>query len=189
MLLFRKKLCTHVLVGAVITVGAALVPAQAVMAQSAPQVRGLPDFTDLVELVGPAVVNIRTLERARPAAGGNGQMDEEMQEFFRRFFGQPPPGAPGAPGAPRAPRPNRPQQPEEDVQPRGVGSGFILTSDGYVMTNAHVVDGAEEVLVTLPDKREFKARVIGTPDKRSDVAVIKIEATGLPSVKIGDVGR
>jgi serine protease Do len=70
-----------------------------------------------------------------------------------------------------------------------VGSGFILSSDGYVMTNAHVVDGAEEVLVTLPDKREFKAKVVGTPDKRTDVAVIKIEATGLPSVKIGDVNR
>jgi serine protease Do len=182
-----KKLRIHLLVGAFAAAGAvALIPAQPVMAQSAPQVRGLPDFTDLVELVGPAVVNIRTLERARPAAAGNGQMDEEMQEFFRRFFGQP---APGAPGTPRSPRPNRPQQPEDDVQPRGVGSGFILTSDGFVMTNAHVVDGAEEVLVTLPDKREFKARVIGTPDKRSDVAVLKIEATGLPSVKIGDVAR
>ncbi|MFM1980597.1 MAG: hypothetical protein RLZ68_1862, partial [Pseudomonadota bacterium] len=81
---------------------------------------------------------------------------------------------------------NRPQQEEE--QPRGVGSGFILTSDGFIMTNAHVVEGASEVLVTLTDKREFKARLIGA-DKRSDVAVVKIDATGLPAVKIGDVNR
>jgi serine protease Do len=180
-----KKFRAHALVGALAVTGtAALIPAQPVVAQSAPQVRGLPDFTELVELVGPAVVNIRTLEKARPSAA-TGQMDEDMQEFFRRFFGQP---APGAPGVPRAPRPNRPQ-PDEEAQPRGVGSGFILSSDGFVMTNAHVVEGAEEVLVTLPDKREFKAKVVGTPDKRTDVAVIKIDATGLPSVKIGDVSR
>ena len=148
--------------------------------QSAPQ-RGVPDFTELVEQVGPAVVNIRTLERARtapPAAGG----DEEMQEFFRRFFGQPLPNVPR-----QAPRPNSPQQ--NEPQPRGVGSGFIITADGFVLTNAHVVEGAEEVLVTLPDKREFKARVVGTPDRRTDVAVLKIEATGLPTVRIGDVNR
>ena len=86
----------------------------------------------------------------------------------------------------RQQRPNRPQ-PEQE-QPRGVGSGFILSADGFVMTNAHVVDGADQVLVTLPDKREFKARIVGA-DKRSDVAVVKIEATGLPAVRIGDVSR
>ena len=147
------------------------------------QTRTLPDFTDLVEQVGPSVVNIRTLEKvsSRPAAG-NG-MDEEMLEFFKRF------GVP-IPNLPRqAPRPNRPQTPQdEDQQPRGVGSGFILTTDGFVMTNAHVVEGADEVLVTLTDKREFKAKIIGF-DKRSDVAVVKIEATGLPAVKVGDVSR
>ena len=181
-----KKFRAHVLVGALAVAGTvALIPAQPVVAQSAPQMRGLPDFTELVELVGPAVVNIRTLERARPTAGGSGQMDEDMQEFFRRFFGQPAPGTP----RPQVPRPNRPQPQDEEAQPRGIGSGFILTADGYVMTNAHVVEGAEEVLVTLPDKREFKAKVVGTPDKRTDVAVIKIEATGLPAVKIGDVNR
>ncbi len=149
------------------------------------QLRGLPDFTELVEQVGPSVVNIRTMERvaARPSAGsGNsGNLDEEMQEFFRRF------GIP-MPGVPRGtPRPNRPQ-PQDDEQPRGVGSGFILTADGFIMTNAHVVDGADEVLVTLTDKREFKAKIIGA-DKRTDVAVVKIEASGLPAVKVGDVAR
>ena len=145
--------------------------------------RGLPDFTELVEQVGPSVVNIRTLEKVTNRRQPGGNADEEMQELFRRFFGQP---LPGQPNTPRQQRPNRPQQ-EED-QPRGVGSGFILTADGFIMTNAHVVDGADQVLVTLPDKREFKARIVGV-DKRSDVAVVKVEASGLPVVKIGDVNR
>ena len=147
------------------------------------QTRTLPDFTDLVEQVGPSVVNIRTLEKASTrAAQGNG-MDEEMLEFFKRF------GVP-IPNVPRqGPRPNRPQTPQdEEAQPRGVGSGFILSADGFVMTNAHVVEGADEVLVTLTDKREFKAKIVGF-DKRSDVAVVKIEASGLPAVKVGDVSR
>ncbi len=160
----------------------ALMPARPLVAQG----RALPDFTDLVEQVGPSVVNIRTLERGRsgPAAGVPPGTEEEMQEFFRRFFGQPLPGVPRqSPG----PRPNRPQQ-EDEPRPRGVGSGFILTQDGYVMTNAHVVDGAEEVLVTLPDKREFKAKIVGH-DKRTDVAVVKIEGSGFPAVKVGDITR
>ncbi|MDO9359287.1 MAG: DegQ family serine endoprotease [Polaromonas sp.] len=151
-----------------------LMPVQPVMAQA----RSLPDFTDLVEAVGPSVVNIRTLEKVKAGAGSSA--DEQMLEFFRRF------GIPVPPNMPRSPRPDRPQ-PDED-QPRGVGSGFILTSDGLVMTNAHVVEGADEVLVTLTDKREFKAKIIGS-DKRTDVAVVKIEATGLPAVKIGDMNR
>jgi serine protease Do len=146
------------------------------------QGRTLPDFTDLVDQVGPSVVNIRTLEKRAVAGAGNA--DEQMLEFFKRF------GIPVPPNMPRSPRPDRGQpQPEgEEAQPRGVGSGFILTSDGFVMTNAHVVEGAEEVLVTLTDKREFKAKIIGS-DKRTDVAVVKIEAAGLPAVKIGDIGR
>jgi serine protease Do len=171
---------------------AAVVPSTAVLAQSAPQPRSLPDFTELVDQVGPAVVNIRTIERTRGGSrAGDGQMDEEMQEFFRRFFGVPMPNNPNTPNAPNAPRqhPNpRGGDGGEDVQPRGVGSGFILTADGFVMTNAHVVDGADEVLVTLTDKREFKAKIIGA-DKRTDVAVVKIEATGLPAVRVGDVSR
>ena len=158
--------------------GTALVAPGTVAAQPASVVRGLPDFTELVEQVGPAVVNIRTLEKVSSRANVNG-MDEEMLEFFRRF------GVP-VPNVPRQQRPQRPQ--EEDAQPSGVGSGFIVSADGYVMTNAHVVDGADQVLVTLTDKREFKARIVGT-DKRTDVAVVKIEATGLPAVKIGDSSR
>ena len=160
---------------------AAFVPAAPAFAQT----RVLPDFTDLVEQVGPSVVNIRTLEKVSARAAGNGSAaDEEMLEFFRRF-GVPIPNLPK-----QAPKPNNRAQPqqEEEPQPRGVGSGFILTADGYVMTNAHVVEGADEVLVTLTDKREFKAKIIGA-DKRSDVAVVKIEATGLPAVKVGDVSR
>jgi serine protease Do len=112
---------------------------------------------------------------SRPALNG---MDEDMLEFFRRF---------GVP-VPNIPRQQGPQRPQPEEQPRGVGSGFILTPDGYVMTNAHVVEGADEVIVTLTDKREFKAKIVGA-DKRTDVAVVKIDATGLPAVKVGDVSR
>ena len=160
----------------VMSVGAFLAPAQA----QTTAVRGLPDFTELVEQVGPSVVNIRTSEKVASRSAVNG-IDEEMQEFFRRF------GLP-IPNLPRQQRPQRPQQEPEEEQPRGVGSGFVLTQDGYVMTNAHVVEGASEVIVTLTDKREFKAKIIGS-DKRTDVAVVKIEATGLPAVKVGDVNR
>jgi serine protease Do len=139
--------------------------------------QSLPDFTELVERVGPSVVNIRTTERGRSAAGG-AEADPSMEEFFRRF-GIPMPGRPGQRPGPRG---------EDEPQQRGVGSGFILSADGFIMTNAHVVDGADEVLVTLTDKREFKARIIGA-DKRTDVAVVKIEASGLPFVRIGDVNR
>ena len=173
-----KKLHLYALAG--VLMGAAslvVVPHGAAHAQTAVS-RGLPDFTELVEQVGPSVVNIRTSEKVSARTNTNG-MDEDMLEFLRRF------GVP-MPNMPRQQRPQRPQPDEE--QPRGVGSGFILTADGYVMTNAHVVDGADEVIVTLTDKREFKAKIVGT-DKRTDVAVVKIEATGLPAVKVGDVSR
>lgn len=153
-----------------------------VASASAQGVRGLPDFTDLVDQVGPSVVNIRTLEKVSARAPSGGPNEEEMLEFFRRF-GLPIPNTPR-----QTPRQNRPQQQPEEAQPRGVGSGFILTSDGLIMTNAHVIEDADEVLVTLTDKREFKARIIGA-DKRTDVAVVKIDASGLPAVKVGDVSR
>ena len=121
------------------------------------QSRELPDFADLVERVGPAVVNIRTTERA--------------------------------PDGPRTPfRRRAPTLQGSDEVPRGEGSGFILSADGYVMTNAHVVEGATEVYVTLTDKREFKAKIVGA-DERTDVALVKIEASGLPLLRIGDVSR
>ena len=166
---------------AIAVASAALATAVATPVVHAQAARGLPDFTELVEQVGPSVVNIRTLEKVVTRPGGSGNPgEEEMLEFFRRF-GLPMPNVPR-----QAPRQSRPQQEEE--QPRGVGSGFILTPDGLIMTNAHVVDGADEVLVTLTDKREFKAKIIGA-DKRTDVAVVKIEASGLPAVKVGDVNR
>jgi serine protease Do len=138
----------------------------------------LPDFAELVERVGPAVVNIRTLERGRATRQAAPEMDENLEEFFRRF-GIPLPGRPD-------PRRGGPPGTDEEPTQRGVGSGFILSADGFVMTNAHVVEGADEVIVTLTDKRELKARIVGS-DRRTDVAVVKIDATGLPFVRVGDV--
>ncbi len=174
----RTPVRAHLVAGLLaLGLSAAVLPLQPVWAQA----RALPDFTDLVDQVGPAVVNIRTLEKSKPS--GDAGNDEQMLEFFRRF------GVPVPPNSPRSPRTPRTDkaQPEEN-QPRGVGSGFILSADGFVMTNAHVVEGADEVIVTLTDKREFKAKIIGS-DKRTDVAVVKIEAAGLPAVKIGDANR
>ena len=185
---FSRGMLSSVCFG-IVTVSVAMTPSQA-------SARGLPDFTELVEQVGPSVVNIRTIEKAstRSRAGDlGGDNDEDMQELLRRFFGErglPQPKAdPKDPKAdPRAPKNGKPQAEPKQERQRGVGSGFVLSSDGFVMTNAHVVDGADEVLVTLTDKREFKAKIIGT-DKRSDVAVIKIDASGLSAVKIGDVSK
>ena len=169
---------------ALLGAAALLSPVAPAWAQPGSAARALPDFTELVEQVGPSVVNIRTVERIAPRSGGFSGLDEEMQEFFRRF-GIP---APNLPQIPKQPRPQRPQPPEGGNKASGVGSGFVLTSDGFIMTNAHVVEGAEEVLVTLSDKREFKARTIGV-DQRTDVAVVKIDATGLPAIKVGDINR
>jgi serine protease Do len=163
--------------GAAAALAASLVLIGAALPRSGTaQVRELPDFTELAEKWGPSVVNIRTLERGRAASSSD--VDPNMEEFFRRF-GIPMPGRPDQRRGPRG---------DDEPQQRGVGSGFILSTDGFVMTNAHVVDGADELLVTLTDKREYKARLVGF-DKRTDVAVVKIEASGLPAVKIGDVSR
>ena len=171
----RRVLCAGMTTLVVVATAGPPLPARA-------QPRELPDFTELVERVGPAVVNIRTAERSRSAApGGGGEIDEQMREFFRRF------GIP-MPNNPQQPRRGGPRDEDNEPQQRGVGSGFVLTADGYVMTNAHVVDGADEVIVTLTDKREFKARIIGA-DRRTDVAVVKIDAIGLPPVKVGDVNQ
>ncbi|CAN5440277.1 DegQ family serine endoprotease [soil metagenome] len=151
----------------------------------AASVGGLPDFTDLVDKAGPAVVNIRTTEKSKGAPGMSGMEDEDMQEFFRRFFGVPIPPRQQQPD--RNPRGRKPGQSDEEM-PRGVGSGFIISADGYVMTNAHVVDGADDVYVTLTDKREFKAKIIGA-DKRTDVALVKIEGSNLPRLTLGDSSK
>lgn len=161
---------------------AAITPqATAVAPTTAPTpvlVTGLPDFTQLVERTSPAVVNIRTTQKIAQMQGDPFSGDDQAEEFFRRFFGMPVPQ--------QAPRNRRqaPRQQEQEV-PRGVGSGFIVSQDGYILTNTHVVEDASEVYVKLTDKREFKAKVIGT-DRRTDVAVLKIEGNKLPKIAIGD---
>lgn len=138
------------------------------------QTRGLPDFTELVEKQGPAVVNISTTQAARGQAQATPFPFDENDpafEFFKRFIPRHPGGA--------APR---------EFENKSLGSGFIISSDGYILTNAHVVDGADEVTVRLTDKREFKAKIIGA-DKRTDVALVKIEANSLPSVKFADASQ
>lgn len=149
----------------------ALISLWILCALSFAQTRGLPDFSELAEKQGPAVVNISTTQVVR----GQAQMmpfpfdeNDPAFEYFKRFI----PRAPGG-GVPR------------DFENKSLGSGFIISGDGYILTNAHVVDGADEVTVRLTDKREFKAKLIGA-DKRTDVALIKIEASGLPTVKLGD---
>lgn len=129
--------------------------------------RALPDFRPLVREYGDAVVNVEVLQR-RERRDIRGAPEDPMYEFFRRF-GIPPPY----------------EQRGEPPPARGAGSGFIVSEDGYILTNAHVVSGADRVTVRLTDRREFQAEVVGV-DPRTDVAVIKIEATDLPTVRIGD---
>jgi len=155
--------------------GGRLTPVSSSQAQT-PQVQrsaavALPDFSALVEQNGPAVVNISTT--AAPVRTQMqlpqipGEPGDPIQEFFRRF---------------------QIPMPQGDAIRRGVGSGFIVSADGYILTNAHVVDDANEVTVKLTDKREFKAKVIGV-DRRTDVALVKIDARNLPMVRIGDASK
>jgi len=140
----------------------------------------LPDFATLVQQQGPAVVNISTKgKRMRVSASG----DDPFAEFFRRF------GVPVPPGQRGMPQPDGDSEGREGPRrPGGAGSGFIVSSDGYILTNAHVVNEADEVTVKLTDRREFRAKIVGL-DEPTDVAVLKIEATGLPVVRIGDPAR
>ena len=151
---------------------------------SSAQAQGLPDFTDLAEKHGAEVVNISVTQSVHnngPVGGFPGmEGDEQMQEFFKRFGIPLMPGMPGMPGQGGAPQP--------DYKSQSLGSGFIISNDGYVLTNAHVINEADEVIVKLADKREFKAKIIGA-DKRTDVALLKIDATGLPKVTIGDSAK
>jgi len=133
----------------------------------------LPDFTALVERQGAAVVNISTTQERNEKTQlpfPNFDESDPMFDFFRKFI------------------PKHPEFPGSDPDNQSLGSGFIISDDGYILTNAHVVEEAEEILVRLADKREFSARVIGA-DARSDVALIKIEAAGLPRVTLGDPER
>src|SRR6266404_1067021 len=178
--MFRKKPLIALAVAAAFVTGLAfqrgdltpITPSHAVTAQ--PQVvqtgpgRQLPDFSTLVDQAGPAVVNISVVQKIRTAGSNPGvpglDPNDPFYEFFHRFQ---------TPTPPRA------------VPQQGVGSGFIISPEGYILTNAHVVADAGEVTVRLTDKREFKAKVIGA-DRRTDVALIKIDGSKLPTVRIGN---
>jgi serine protease Do len=135
--------------------------------------RALPEFTDLVETYGPAVVNISTKQSHRSSREFHGfevpdlPEDSPLYDFFRRFFGE-----------------EGRSMPDDERQSRSLGSGFIVSTDGYVLTNSHVVESADEIIVRTSDRREFLAKLIGT-DKRSDIALLKVEGKDLPSVKLG----
>ena len=161
---FRSNAYRSAVVTAAAVVLAMLAPLAAAQARAA----GLPDFTELYEKQAPAVVSIDVTQKLKRHPFPELSEDDPFYEFFRRFGQIPRRGAPG-----------------RDLEQQSVGSGFIISADGYVVTNAHVVDGADEVRVTLADKREFAAKVIGA-DRRTDVALIKIDAKDLPRVVIGD---
>jgi serine protease Do len=142
-------------------------------ASAAKAARELPDFTGLVEKYSPAVVNVSTTQKA----AARGESNPDMDEFFRRFFGpdgrpQPPDGGGGSPFGQR----------------RSLGSGFIISTDGYILTNNHVVEDAEEIVVRMNDRRELTATVVGA-DPRSDLALLKVNAANLPVVKLGHSGN
>ncbi|KAA0019149.1 DegQ family serine endoprotease [Salinicola corii] len=133
------------------------------------QARELPDFTELVKQAAPGVVNISTTSSVSAPAGPYGQQD--VPEIFRRFFGDQMPPMPGIP------------QGEEER--KSLGSGFVIRKDGYILTNAHVVKDADEIMVRLNDRRELPAKLVGS-DARTDVALLKVDANDLPTLKIGN---
>ncbi|MGY4515629.1 DegQ family serine endoprotease [Lysobacter sp. HA18] len=152
---------------------AASLPVPSTAPPAVSMVSGLPDFTNLVQQVGPAVVNVSAEIR-----GGNNRRladeDDQIPEFFKRFFGEDPPGAGGGP--------KQPQGPDDSLQGISLGTGFLISDDGYILTNHHVVDGASTITVRLSDRREFKAKLVGS-DEQSDVALLKIEGKGLPALR------
>ena len=127
----------------------------------------LPDFSDLVEQDGPAVVNIEAIHDGGKHKQSPAADDEQIPEIFKRFFGNP-----------QMPMPR-------DDEGTALGSGFLISADGKILTNHHVVDGADRVIVHLADRREFTAKVIGS-DPMSDVALLKVQATDLPYLKLAD---
>jgi serine protease Do len=169
---FSVSACSQEQVASGLGNGAANAASPAVATAPASIASALPDFTSLVEHYGPAVVNIAVVEKSEPVGNFSGppgmSPNDPFFEFFRRF-GQP--------------------TPHGNPQPsRGEGSGFIVSADGYILTNAHVVKGASKVTVKMTDRREYEAKVIGV-DERTDVAVLKIEGKGLPTVKLGDASK
>ena len=152
---------------------------------TAPPSAALPDFTEIVARTEGSVVNIRTTETIAVRQSPFGPGGSDPYEMFRWFFGPDfaPPGMPGPQR--RGEPPQQPQQPQERTVPRGVGSGFIISADGYILTNNHVVEGANEIFVTMTDGKELTAEVVGT-DQRTDIALIKIDAKDLTPLPIGD---
>ena len=189
--MFTKKL-TQIALGVSIALGSAAL-SSASLAQTptpsplplpveqalAPLVFGLPDFTSIVKETENGVVNIRTMapERRR-GSGGFDFGGDDPDEFFRFFF--------GPDFAPPTPRRNPPRQdrPERDV-PSGIGSGFVISADGYIITNQHVVDGSSKIIVTLTNGKEYTATLVGS-DKRTDLALLKIEAKDLQPLNMGN---
>lgn len=154
------------------------ISANAVQAQSVESAVVLPDFTQIVEQTEKSVVNIRTTEAipVRPM-GGRGN---DPYDLFRWFFG--PDAMPQVPNMP----PHGGGAPQEErVVPRGVGSGFVISKDGYILTNNHVIADAKDIFVTLVDGKEYKADVVGA-DERTDIALLKVDAKGLPPLEIGN---
>ncbi|MEX1827667.1 Do family serine endopeptidase [Luteibacter sp. CQ10] len=154
----------------------ALLGGALVVAATGAQAQSLPDFTGIVDKYAPAVVHVeaKTTGAAHRAKGRTGSPktapdDQDQDELLRRFFGMP-----GMPGMPMQPR-----------EQTSLGSGFIISADGYILTNDHVVDGADEVKVRLQDRRSFTAKVVGE-DPQYDIALLKVDASALPTVTIGD---
>jgi len=176
-----RTVLTRLVLGVMLAlpVAVAIAPPK-IRAQTAPAL-ALPDFTEIIARTEASVVNIRTTETVRTRRPGRPGPGGDPYELFRWFFGPEfaPPGVPG-------PRRNvPPPQSEERTVPRGVGSGFIISSDGYVLTNNHVVDRASDIFVTLTSGKEYKATVVGT-DPRTDVALLKVDAEDLKVLPIGD---
>ena len=147
----------------------ALIGGALVMASVGAQAQSLPDFTGIVEKNAPAVVHVEAKSSGKPAKGaGRGAQiaPDDQDELLRRFFGMP----------------GMPMQPREQTS---LGSGFIISADGYVLTNDHVVDDADEVKIRLQDRRTFTAKVVGK-DPQYDIALLKVDASALPTVTIGD---
>ncbi|WP_408635419.1 DegQ family serine endoprotease [Pseudomonas alkylphenolica] len=142
---------------------------------TAAQAEALPDFTTLVEQASPAVVNISTKQKLPDRRYATGQMPdlEGLPPMFREFFER------NMPQQPRSPRGDRQREAQS------LGSGFIISSDGYVLTNNHVVADADEIIVRLSDRSELQAKLVGT-DPRTDVALLKVDGKNLPTVKLGD---